>query len=328
MNATSAGGRTGPRRTTMFVLGVLAVAMYLVTAVPMLVAAGERVVLETELGPLVGTLEMPAAEPAAVVLMISGSGPTDRDGNSTALAGDNNSLRYLAEALREAGIASLRFDKRLVGESRSTALTEADLRFDTYVEDAVAWAEHLTEKVPVPLFILGHSEGALIATLSAQRVEPEGCIVVAGPGRRASDLISGQLQDKLPPALLTRSESILDSLDAGLTVASPPPVLNSLFRPSVQPYLISWFRYDPAEELAKLEMPVLLIYGTTDLQVPVPEGELLRAARPETELVVVTGMNHVLKMVDGSLGEQMPSYSDPELPVSQELIDAVIGFIE
>jgi hypothetical protein len=119
----------------------------------------------------------------------------------------------------------------------------------------------------------------------------------------------------------------MTQLAAGKTVDSVPPTLGALFRPSVQPYLISWFRYDPAVEVRAVRPPVLIAQGTTDIQVSVEDARLLAMAKPEATLVVVDGMNHVLKKVPPDLTAQVGSYSDPSLPIAPELVDAIARFV-
>jgi len=216
----------------------------------------EEFTLNTELGSLSGTLEIPESNtPEAVVLFIAGSGPTDRDGNSIGLPGKNNSLKYLSDALVSAGFATFRFDKRLIGKSATRRLSEQDLRFDTYVDDVKLWAAYLEEKLDIPIVLLGHSEGSLIGIIAAQTLDVAGLVSIAGPGRRASDVILSQTRAQLPTALMEQTEHIVAELVAGRTVDSTPRELAALFREGVQPYLISWFKYDPAEELSKLKQP-------------------------------------------------------------------------
>jgi pimeloyl-ACP methyl ester carboxylesterase len=291
-------------------------------------AEAEEVTLTTELGPLAATLEVPSeGRMTAMVLLVAGSGPTDRNGNSLALPGPNNGLRYLAEALLAQRVGSLRFDKRLIGASATDRLSEAGLRFDTYVEDVGLWVEYLRGRFEEPIYVLGHSEGSLVGIVAAQSVELGGVIGVAGPGRRASEVLLEQLRPQLPAPLLAEAERIVAELVAGRTVAASPPALAALFRESVQPYLISWFAYDPAEQLARLRIPVLLVYGSTDIQVFPEEGELLRRANPRAVYVVVEGMNHVLKQVGPDRPTQIASYSDPALPIFPGLVREILAFL-
>ena len=293
------------------------------------VRATDTVRLETPTGTLHGTLELPAgARPVPVVLIIAGSGPTDRDGNSRLLPGPNNGLRQLAESLAARGIASVRYDKRGIGGSAAAGRSEADLRFDHFVDDAAGWLGQLrADSRFSSVSVIGHSEGSLIGMLAAGRAGADGAVSLAGSGRRASDLIRGQLAGQLPPALRQRSDAILAGLEAGRTTDSVPPPLFVLYRPSVQPYLVSWFRHDPAEVVRSLAVPVLVAQGTHDIQVDTAEARRLVAARPGVELLLVPGMNHVLKLVPADRAAQLPSYGDPSLPVPGQLVEGIASFV-
>ena len=263
-----------------------------------------------------------------VVLLLSGSGPTDRNGNSPMLPGKNNSLLMLAEGLAANGIASLRYDKRGVGESTKAMVAESDLRFETYVDDAVAWCEQLRkDKRFSAVVIAGHSEGSLIGMLAAKRCNAGGYISIAGAGRAAADILRTQLAGKLPPELATQSDAILKNLEAGKTTENAPPELAAIYRPSVQPYLISWFRYDPAKSIAALTVPVLIVQGTTDLQVSVDDAKRLAAANPKAKLLLIQGMNHVLKEVPPDREKQIASYSDPNLRLAPEFLVGIVEFV-
>ena len=290
----------------------------------------EAISLTTPTGLLHGTLLMPAASAARlpVVLIHAGSGPTDRDGNSPLLAGANNSLKLLAEALAAEGIASVRFDKRGVAGSVAAARREDDLRFDTYIEDAAAWVTRLRGDARFStVTVIGHSEGSLIGMVAARRAGASAFVSIAGGGRPAQDIIREQLKQQLPPAMLASAERGIASLAAGKPADSTPPELASLFRPSVQPYLISWFRYDPAKEIAALSVPLLIAQGTTDLQVSVADARLLAAAAPHAKLVLIDGMNHVFKAAAGDQTAQMRSYGDPTMAVVPALVTAIVELV-
>ena len=261
----------------------------------------EPVELSTAGGKLCGTLATPArAGPWPVVMLIGGSGPTDRDGNSALGPEAVGPLRQLAAALAANGLASLRYDKRGVGESAHPSLREDDLRFRHLVDDAVALARPLrADRRLGPLLLAGHSEGALIASLAAAEARAAAVVSIAGAGQKASEVLRAQLQGKLPELLEAPALAVLDVLAAERLVDDPPDALTLLFRPSLQPYLVSWFRYDPAEVVAGLELPLLLVHGTADQQVPQRQVELLRAARPDARLLLVEGMDHLMA-VDGS----------------------------
>lgn len=301
----------------------------LILLAPRLLRA-EPITLKTPSGMLYGTLELPKnPAPCPVALILAGSGATNRDGDTLSLGGENDSLRLLAEGLAAHGIASVRYDKRGVAASAQAGLKEADLRFETYIDDAVLWGQQLQHNRRFSrLVVVGHSEGSLIGMVAARTLRAEAFISIAGAGRAAGEVILDQLRRQLSGELMQQSEGIVESLNGGKTIEAVPQMLSSLFRPSVQPYLISWFRYDPAKEIAMLAVPVLVVQGTTDLQVSVQDARLLSNANPRAKLCIIDGMNHVLKNVAGDKEKQMRSYLDPALPVSAPLIVEASQFIK
>ena len=137
----------------------------LVQAAPIL---REPVSLDTGQGVLEGSLVLPQRnEPVPVVLLVAGSGPTDRNGNNPG-GGHNDAHRKLAQALAQQGIASVRYDKRGIAASFAATPHERDLSVERYVADVVAWVQQLRgDKRFSQVILVGHSEGALIATLAA-----------------------------------------------------------------------------------------------------------------------------------------------------------------
>lgn len=281
-------------------------------------------VLHTPSGDILGALLLPTSKKRLpVALIIAGSGPTDRDGNNPMMK--NNSLKLLATALASNGIASVRYDKRGVAESKAAGKSESDLRFDDYVSDARGWIALLKEdKRFTGVFVIGHSEGSLIGMLAGEQTS--GVVSIAGAGRSADLVLKEQLSTQ-PKDVRDVVYSKLDSLKAGNLVNDVPLPLYSLFRPSVQPYLISWFRQDPQEAIRKLAVPVLIVQGTNDIQVSVDDARALAAANPKARLVLIDKMNHIFRIVDGDRQANIATYSKSELPISEELVKSVVGFI-
>ena len=293
-------------------------------------AAETPITLDTPTGQLAGTLELPAgADKPRVALLIAGSGPTDRDGNSSMIPGRNDSLKLLAAGLADAGIATVRYDKRGIGGSHAAGSAESALRFEMFVDDAAAWIARLkADPRFASVAVIGHSEGSLIGMLAARQADAAAFVSIAGIADGASTLMRKQLEGKLPPELEKESERILVSLESGVVVDPVPPALATLFRPSVQPYLISWFKYVPAQRIAELTMPVLVVQGNTDIQVDVVQANRLHGARPGAKLAIIPGMNHVFKHVRAVPELQVASYGDPSLPVSPLLVKSIADFLQ
>lgn len=276
-----------------------------------------------------GTLLVPANRGAPVALLIAGSGPTDRDGNTPLLPGKNNSLRYLAEALAERGIASLRYDKRGIGQSRVAGLSETDLRFDHFVDDATAWGRRLAaDRRFSSVVVVGHSEGSLIGMLAAPAIPASKAVSIAGAGAPAGDVIIRQLSAQLPPPLLAQATAAVHRIERGELLDTVPPELFALFRPSVQPYLISWFRHDPAVVASRLGVPLLVVQGTHDIQALEEDARAIAAGNPRSTLTLIQGMNHVLKQSPAGRLEQLSVYSDSTISIDRTLIDAIVAFVQ
>ncbi|PAU55176.1 MULTISPECIES: alpha/beta hydrolase [unclassified Pseudomonas] len=317
----------------VMMLRVLALSLTLFTGLLPYVAQAtvlqRPITLDTGSGELFGSLLLPKSDtPVPVVLIISGSGPTDRDGNNPD-GGRNDSLKRLAWVLAKHNIASVRYDKRGVAASLAATPDERNLSVEAYVADAVAWGQKLkTDPRFGKLILLGHSEGALIASLAAPNVDAAAVISMSGSARPIDQVLRQQLSNRLPPPLMLRSNELLDSLKAGRTDDNVPPPLQVIFRPSVQPYLISLFRQDPAAAFAKLKMPALIIQGSNDIQVGVGDAKALKAAKPDAELALIEGMNHVMRIVPNDVKRQLASYKDPQLPLAAELGARILEFID
>ena len=291
---------------------------------------GNVVEVKLKDGMMSGQLETPQGEgPFPLMVIIAGSGPTDRDGNSVAFPGKNNSLKMIAESLVAEGVASIRYDKRGVGENASLAGKEDDMRFDHYIEDAAAWVQFAkTDERFSKVGIIGHSEGSLIGMAAAEKTDADAFISIAGAGRPIDQVLLEQLEEQLPANLLDESKTILDKLKQGEQVQTVSPELQSIFRPSVQPYMISWLQYDPAEQLRMLNSPVFIVNGNRDIQVSVKDAELLHDAKKDSKLLIVENMNHILKEAPEDREGNMATYSNPELPLAKGLMDGITVFLK
>jgi pimeloyl-ACP methyl ester carboxylesterase len=283
-------------------------------------------------GPLAGTL-LDAGRGTPVVLIIPGSGPTDRDGNNP-LGVKAAQYRLLAEALSAKGVSSVRIDKRGLGGSKRAATDPNAVTIADYATDTHAWINAIRAKTGAKCtWVLGHSEGALVAHAAAQRPEAIcGIVTVSGAGRKLSDVIREQLRANPANApVLHTAMAALDALDRGdhVDVTGMHPALQKLFAPQVQGFLIDMFRHDPAKLAASLKVPLLIVQGERDIQVSVADAKVLAAAQPDAKLVLLPAMNHVLKDVASDDRQaNLGTYADPSLPVDAALGEAIAGFVK
>ena len=283
-------------------------------------------------GPLAGTY-LNAGAHAPVVLMIPGSGPTDRDGNNP-LGVSAAPYRLLAEALAEKGVSTVRIDKRGLFGSKGAVADPNKVTIGDYATDTHNWVAAIRKHTGAScVWVLGHSEGALIALAAAQQPKDIcGIILVSGAGRRLSDVIREQLRANPANApVLDSALAALDSLERGqhVDVTGMHPALLKLFAPQVQDFLIDMFRYDPAKLAASLKVPLLIVQGEHDIQVSTADARALAAAQPNAKLELIPRMNHVLKDVDSDdRAANIASYSDSSLPVDSALVDAVSTFVK
>lgn len=284
---------------------------------------------EINAGALAGTL-LSANDRDPVVLIVPGSGPTDRDGNSP-MGVATDAYRLLAEALAEEHIATVRIDKRgmfgSAGAGDPNAVTRAD-----YVADIHAWIDAIREaRGSDCVFLLGHSEGALMVSLAAEgREDVCGLILVAGMGRRMGEVIREQLTVNPANApLLDQAMAALAELEAGrqVDVSAMHPALVPLFAPQVQDYLIATLTLDPVEAVNRANKETLIVQGKTDLQVSVEDARLLNRAR-KTKLQLIDGMNHVLKEAPADRAANLATYADPSLPLAPKLVRRIEDFVE
>ncbi len=274
-----------------------------------------------------GTLYTPIkqSKKTNLVILIAGSGPTDRDGNQKMMP--NNSLKLLAEAVANNGIAVYSYDKRIFAQMAAGQLDEASLSFDNFIDDAKAVLLYFrNQKKYHTITIAGHSEGALIGMVAANG-NADAYISIAGAGRPIDEVLVEQI-GKQAPFLKEEVEKDLATLKSGTTFELKNQMLASLFRPSVQPYMISWIKYHPQTEIKKLHIPTLLINGDKDIQVSVNDAQLLQQAKSDAQLKIIFNMNHIFKEIKGDDTENKASYTNPDLPISKELPSVLTAFIQ
>jgi pimeloyl-ACP methyl ester carboxylesterase len=282
-------------------------------------------------GPLEGTL-LNAGQKAPVVLMIPGSGPTDRDGNNP-LGITAAPYRLLAEALGQKGVSTVRIDKRGMFGSKAAIPDANKVTIGDYATDTHAWVKAVRERTGAKcVWVLGHSEGGLVALAAAQKPDGMcGIILVSAPGRKLGDVMREQLRSNPANApVLDDALAAIDSLEAGksVEVSAMHPALQKLFAPQVQPFLIDIMGADPAKLAASTKVPILIVQGGRDLQVSGADAKALAAAQPKAKLVLIPAMNHVLKDVaTDARAANLAAYADPSMPVDPALVGAIVDFV-
>ncbi len=273
-----------------------------------------------------GTLTTPENQEAeSLVIFIQGSGPTDRDGNQPMMK--NDGIKKIARELAENGIASYRFNKRIF-KMEELKMKEEDLRFDDFSKDVEDILKYFVEEDKFKnLIVAGHSEGSLIGMLAAKE-NADAFISLAGAGEPIDSIIVDQVY-KMAPQLGENARMAFDEIRANGKTTNYNPMLESIFRPSVQPYLNSWMQYDPAKEIQKLDIPVLIINGSADIQVEVDQAEKLKSGNEKAELVIINNMNHIFREVESKDRlVNTKTYNEPNLPLHPELIPTITKFIK
>jgi len=272
-----------------------------------------------------GTLLVPnASTSSTLAIIIAGSGPTDRDGNQMMMK--NNSLKFLATELYNKGISTFRYDKRIVKQMKMGTIDERKISFDSFIEDAVTiLGKFKKDDRFEKIYLIGHSQGSLVAMIAAQE-GAQGVISLAGAGQPIDNVVVDQLAQQAP-GLKDNARAAFDELRANGKTTSYSPGLSSIFRPAIQSFMNSWMQYDPKIEIAKLEVPVLIVNGDKDLQVQVSEAELLRTAKPDAQYEIIENMNHILKEIKGDDLDNQKSYNEPGRKLIPSLAERLATFM-
>lgn len=264
------------------------------------------------------------SEQQPLAIIIAGSGPTDRDGNQNFM--QSNALKKLATALGQNGIATFRYDKRIVKQIRKNNV-DPNLMFDDFITDAISVLSFFRNDERFnSIYIIGHSQGSLVGMLAANE-GADGFISLAGAGKTIDKVIIDQVK-KTAPMFTEDTKRVFSVLAEGKTTEDFPPALISIFNLNIQAFMSNWMSYDPAKEISKLDMPILLINGTKDLQVVEAEAELLKAANTNAQLEIIKDMNHILVPIAGDDLENSKSYNESYRTLSEELIEKIVTFIK
>jgi uncharacterized protein len=344
--------RAGPPAAVIIIRALLALCAVATTSplaaeTDRFMQRGETMPLTEELtapgpaGALKGTLTLPSgptplATETPVLLIVPGSGPTDRDGNSP-LGIVAAPYRLLAQALAERGYPSLRIDKRGMFGSSGAVSDPNDVTIAGYGDDLLAWTDTIQVRLPAEggprcVIPIGHSEGGLVALAAMARL-PDACgvILIASIGRPLDQVIRDQLRANPANApFLEEAEAALAALRRGKRVdgTAMNTALRPLFAPEVQGFLIDATSYDPTELAAQVRVPMLVVQGTYDLQVSVADATRLANAAPDATLALIPQITHVLKHVaSDDPAANLATYADPDLPISSAVVDAILQFV-
>jgi alpha-beta hydrolase superfamily lysophospholipase len=296
---------------------------------PARVSSGTAIRAEAN-GALEGYLLTPAGKPKATMIIIPGSGPTDRDGNNPN-AVKAAPYRKLAEALVSRGVATLRIDKRGMYGSKAAG-NPNEATFADYDGDVRAWVETARKRTGQKcVWVAGHSEGGLVAMRAAGGPNVCGVVLLATPGERLGETIRKQLRANPANApVLAPAEKALAELEAGrkVPVAGLHPALaQGLFNPAVQGFMIELLAQDPAKLAAAVKRPMLIVQGGHDVQVDTANGEVFRKAAPKASYVLFPAMNHVLSDAPAERGPNLATYTETDRPLTPGLADRIAAFV-
>ncbi len=282
-------------------------------------------------GSLKGTLLSPSPNPKNVILIIPGSGPTDRDGNNP-LGVNASTYRLLAENLALKGIATLRVDKRGMFASSAAVADANAVTINDYVADVRSWITVLKQYLKSPcIWLLGHSEGGIVALAAVKERDVFGLIVVATPSCPLGEVLRYQLKANPENAiLLDDALFVINELEHNrrTNVQDMHPALQRIFHPAVQGFLIDIFAFNPSHLIASVTKPVLILQGQRDLQVTENDARKLKSANPKATLVLLPDVNHVLKKVNSDdRRENNAAYTNASLPLAPGVVDAITQFL-
>ena len=270
-----------------------------------------------------GTLLVPESiDNPPLVIIIAGSGPTDRNGNQSFMK--NDMLKKLAERLSENGIATFRYDKRVVKQLK-TRTFDKNIRFDDFVTDAKSVVTYFKPSYS-SITIAGHSQGSLVGLLATE-AGVDRFISLSGAGNPIDQIILEQIT-KTAPFFTEDTKRVLEILKSGKTTTEFPPALASIFSLDIQPFMSNWMQYNPQKRIESLEIPVLIINGTRDLQVSTTEAQLLKDHKTDAEIVIIENMNHLLFEINGDDLVNTKSYNELSYPIMPEVITAMVNFIQ
>ena len=279
-------------------------------------------------GQIAGTLTMPnnVTGKIPLVLILGDAGPTDRDGNNEKTGITCSPYKTLAHDLAKNGIATVRYDKRLVGESTSVT-KESQLRIDDYSDDAVTLIGVLNDDPRFSkIVVFGHGEGALVSMIACIDQPVKGFISAEGASEQADKIITEEMKSK-PQYQADEVKAVLDSLRKGKLTDNVDPAIYYIAGPAKQNFLMSWCRLAPLKGMKGMKIPTMIIQGTTDLAIPLSNGQKLRKAKSDAVYLEVQGMNHIFKDAPADTDKNIATYTKDDVPLSAALVPGIVAFV-
>ena len=295
----------------------IALMLIMVLGISILSYGGKNMKIEVNGGTINGKLI--DASKDKLVIFVAGSGPTDMNGNTPLVEGDNDSFLQLSKELKKEGISTFRYDKRTAGESLETFNNEGGIVFDDFIDDLNAVIKEMKALGYEKVVIMGHSQGSLIGMISAKEMGVDGYISIAGSGENIGKTMIKQYM--VDENMYANHIDLINKLLKGETKANGEEI-DPMFNMINQEFLLTWMKYNPKQEIAKLQIPILIIQGLKDLQVKEYDAKLLDESANDSELVLIEDMNHVLKEI-GSDEDNVKSYGDPSYSLSKEMISNI-----
>lgn len=277
---------------------------------------------------LPGTLTVPVGRRGpTLAVIVAGSGPTDRNGNGPLVQTDL--YAQLAHQLAEHGVATLRYDKRGIGESART-LDHTALTLGDFVADVMAEARAVaTDPRFSRVFLIGHSEGAGLVLQAANRGAPvAGIVIMSGVGRPLREVLHEQFAAAVDSLTVRRIDSAFVRYLGGDDVPDAPEIARPVLVPGYRRLMASMAAYDPEKEMAAVKVPALIVQGGMDIQVGMVDAERLRAAKPSADWLPIVSANHVYKAAAArDAAAQLPLYRDRTIPVVSELPEGIAAWM-
>lgn len=257
-----------------------------------------------------------------LIIWISGSGNIDRNGNQASYNVKADYIKQFRDSINKKGISFFSYDKRTANPENIKY--KNDIVFEDFIDDAKTVIDHFRDDRRFSgIILIGHSQGSLVAMLASKNIDKY--ISLEGASDAIDKVLVQQIIRQSPIAGDTLRSELNELRETG-TIKYINPYLRTLLPKQNLLFLKSWMEYDPAKEIKKISIPILIINGIKDTQVLVDDAQALYYSNPNSKLVLIENMNHVLKDVQTD-EDNLKSYYLSDYPLSKKLINEVADFI-